>query len=150
MKQSAPMKWYAGSDHAGLDLKNELVAVLQGRGFEVEDLGTKDGASVDYPDYGKAVAERVVAEGALGLLVCGTGNGIAMSANKVRGARAALATESFTARMARLHNDANILVFGARVVGAGVAGEALIAFAEAEFEGGRHQRRVDKLMALEG
>ncbi len=143
------MKWYAGSDHAGLALKNELVAVLRDRGCEVEDLGTTDDASVDYPDYGKAVAERVVAEGALGLLVCGTGNGIAMSATKVRGARAALATESFTARMARLHNDANILVFGSRVVGAGVASEALIAFSDAEFEGGRHQRRVDKLMAIE-
>ncbi len=144
------MKWYAGSDHAGLELKNELIAVLRDRGYEVEDLGTKDGASVDYPDYGKAVAERVVADGALGLLVCGTGNGIAMSANKVHGARAALATESFTARMARRHNDANILVFGGRVVGKGVASDALIAFSEAEFEGGRHKRRVDKLMALEG
>lgn len=144
------MKWYAGSDHAGLDLKNELMAVLRERGEEVEDLGTTSSDSVDYPDYGKAVAERVVAEGALGLLVCGTGNGIAMSANKVKGARAALATESFTARMARLHNDANIIVFGSRVVGAGTASDALVAFCDAEFEGGRHQRRVDKLMAIEG
>ncbi len=142
--------WFAGSDHAGLALKDELVALLRERGCEVTDLGTNSSESVDYADYGKAVASQVVAQpGALGLLVCGTGNGIAMSANKVRGARAALVTESFTARMAKLHNDANILVFGARVVGAGVAGEALLAFADAEFEGGRHQRRVAKLMAIE-
>jgi len=144
------MKWYAGSDHAGFALKNELVEVLRERGCEVEDLGCDGPESVDYADYGGAVAKRVAAEkGTLGLLVCGTGNGIAMSANKVRGARAALATESFAARMARMHNDANILVFGARVVGAGVAKDALIAFIDAEFEGGRHRRRVDKMMALE-
>ncbi len=144
-----PSQWYAGSDHAGLALKNELVTLLKERGCEVTDLGTTSDDSVDYPDFGKAVAERVVAEDALGLLVCGTGNGIMMSANKVRGARAALATESFTARMARLHNNANIIAFGARVVGAGVASDALIAFLEAEFEGGRHKGRVDKIMAIE-
>ncbi len=142
--------WFAGSDHAGLALKDELVRVLRERGCDVEDLGTNSPESVDYADYGKAVAEAVVmTEGALGLLVCGTGNGIAMSANKVKGARAALVTESFTAQMARLHNDANILVFGARVVGVGVASAALAAFADAEFEGGRHQSRVEKLMAIE-
>ena len=143
------MKWYAGSDHAGLTLKRELIALLRARGEEVEDLGTDSDDSVDYPDYGRAVAKRVVADGALGLLVCGTGNGIAISANKVQGARAALATESFTAKMARMHNDANIIVFGARVIGGGVAAEALTAFCEASFEGGRHQRRVDKMMAGE-
>lgn len=143
------MKWYAGSDHAGFELKGALVAYLRERGEEVEDLGTDSEASVDYPDYGQAVAKRVVAESALGLLVCGTGNGIAMAANKVRGARAALATESFTAKMARMHNDANIIAFGARVVGVGTAREALAAFADASFEGGRHQQRVDKIMASE-
>ncbi len=142
-------KWFAGSDHAGLDLKLELIARLRQWGLEVEDLGTDSSASVDYPDYGKAVAKRVVAEGALGLLVCGTGNGIAISANKVKGARAALATDAFTARMARMHNDANLIVFGARVVGVGVAEDALKAFFDAQFEGGRHQRRVDKIMAEE-
>ena len=146
---SSSTRWYAGSDHAGLALKNELVMVLRDRGCEVTDLGTTTDDSVDYPDFAEAVAKRVVAEDALGLLVCGTGNGIMMSANKVRGARAALATESFTARMARLHNNANIIAFGARVVGAGVASDALVAFLEAEFEGGRHQRRVDKMMAIE-
>ncbi len=143
------MKWYAGSDHAGLELKLELIAFLRDQGDEVSDLGTDTSDSVDYPDYGRAVAEKVVAEGALGLLVCGTGNGIAISANKIKGARAALATDAFTARMARLHNDANLIVFGARVVGAGVAIDALGAYRSAEFEGGRHQRRVDKLMGTE-
>ncbi len=142
-------KWFAGSDHAGLDLKLELIERLRQWGLEVEDLGTDSSASVDYPDYGQAVAKRVVAEGALGLLVCGTGNGIAISANKVKGARAALATDAFTARMARMHNDANLIVFGARVVGVGVAEDALKAFCDAQFEGGRHQRRIDKIMAEE-
>lgn len=143
------MKWFAGSDHAGLSLKLELIALLKERGDEVEDLGTTGQESVDYPDYGAKVAERVVAEGCYGLLVCGTGNGITIAANKVKGARAALATDSFTARMARAHNDANLLSFGARVTGGGVAAEALVAFCETSFEGGRHQRRIDKLMAIE-
>ena len=143
------MKWYAGSDHAGLELRRELVDALRARGEEVVDLGPDSSDSVDYPDYAKSVAAKVIEEGALGLLVCGTGNGIAISANKVKGIRAALATDAFTARMARLHNDANVIVFGARVVGAGVAVDALNAFCDAEFEGGRHQRRVDKMMAIE-
>jgi ribose 5-phosphate isomerase B len=143
------MRWYAGSDHAGLELKRDLIAFLKEQGDEVSDLGTDSPDSVDYPDYARSVAQKVVSEGALGLLVCGTGNGIAISANKVKGARAALATDAFTARMARLHNDANLIVFGARVVGAGVARDALAAYRDAEFEGGRHQRRVDKLMAIE-
>ena len=143
------MRWYAGSDHAGLTLKLELIAFLREMGDEVEDLGTDSTDSVDYPDYGRAVAEKVVAEDVLGLLVCGTGNGIAISANKVKGARAALVTDAFTARMARLHNNANLIAFGERVVGVGVACDALAAYRAAEFEGGRHQRRVDKLMAIE-
>ncbi len=141
------MRWYAGSDHAGLGLKRELIAFLKEAGDEVFDLGTDSEDSVDYPDYGRSVAEKVVAESAQGLLVCGTGNGIAISANKVKGARAALATDAFTARMAKLHNNANLIVFGARVVGAGVALDALAAYRVAEFEGGRHQRRVDKIEA---
>ena len=143
------MKWYAGSDHAGLELRRELVDALRARGEEVIDLGPESTESVDYPDYAKSVCAKVIEEGALGLLICGTGNGIAISANKVKGIRAALATDAFTARMARLHNDANVIVFGARVVGAGVAVDALNAFCDAKFEGGRHQRRVDKMMAIE-
>jgi ribose 5-phosphate isomerase B len=143
------MKWYAGSDHAGLALKRELITFLRESGDEVQDLGTDSDESVDYPDYAQAVAEKVVEEDGQGLLVCGTGNGIAIAANKVKGARAAIATDAFTARMARLHNNANIIVFGSRVTGAGVACDALGAYRQAEFEGGRHQRRVQKIMALE-
>ncbi len=145
------MKWYAGSDHAGWELKKLLIARLQELGDEVVDLGTDSADSVDYPDYGAAVARRVAAEdGAFGLLVCGTGVGIAIAANKIAGVRAAVVTDAFTARATRAHNDANVIALGARVIGAGVAEEALLAFRDTEFEGGRHQRRVGKITALEG
>lgn len=143
------MKWFAGSDHAGYRLKQHLCEVLRALGDEVTDLGAESEASVDYPDYGAAVGRRVAAEpGALGLLVCGSGNGIAMAANRIAGVRAALATCEYAARMARAHNDANVIAFGQRITGEGVAEEALRAFRETAFEGGRHQRRVDKLEAL--
>jgi len=143
------MKWYAGSDHAGYLLKQRLVAMLRELGDEVEDLGTDSEESVDYPDYGEAVARRVVDDrGSYGLLVCGTGIGISIAANKIDGARAAVVTNSFTAEAARAHNDANIISMGSRVTGPGVAEEALRVFRATEFEGGRHQRRVDKLDAL--
>lgn len=143
------MKWFVGSDHAGYRLKQHLGAVLRALGDEVVDLGTDSEASVDYPDYGAAVGRRVVAEpGARGLLVCGSGNGIAMAANRVPGARAAVVTEGYAARMARAHNDANVIAFGERITGPGVAEEALRVFRDTPFEGGRHQRRVDKLEAI--
>ena len=143
------MKWYAGSDHAGFKLKQPLVASLRAHGDEVVDLGTDSESSCDYPDFAAAVAHRVVAErGTLGLLVCGTGNGIAMAANKVSGVRAAVVTDAFTAQAARAHNDANVIAVGARVIGAGVAEQALAVFRGTEFEGGRHQRRLDKIDAL--
>jgi ribose 5-phosphate isomerase B len=143
------VKWFAGSDHAGYRLKQRLCEVLRALGDEVTDLGTDSEASVDYPDYGAAVGRRVAAEpGTLGLLVCGSGNGIAMAANRIAGARAAVATCEYAARMARAHNDANVIAFGQRITGEGVAEEALRAFRESAFEGGRHQRRVDKLEAL--
>ena len=142
--------WYAGSDHAGFVLKEILVQRLRDMGDEVDDLGTDSEDSVDYPDFGAAVARKVAAEpGAMGLLVCGTGIGISIAANKVPGARAAVVTDSFTARAARGHNDANIIALGARVSGPGVAEEALLAFRDTAFEGGRHQRRVAKIQALE-
>jgi len=144
------MKWYAGSDHAGLALKRHLVAALRELGDEVVDVGTTDEASVDYPEYGAEVARRVAADlNARGLVVCGTGIGISIAANKVPGARAALVHDSFTAEMARSHNDANIIALGARVVGQGVAESALSTFRRTAFEGGRHQRRVDQLGALD-
>jgi ribose 5-phosphate isomerase B len=144
------MKWFAGSDHAGLALKRQLIDVLRGLGDEVEDVGTLTEASVDYPDFGAAVGRAVVgAAGSRGLVVCGTGIGISIAANKVDGVRAALVHDPYTAAMARAHNDANVVALGARVVGPGVAEAALRAFRDTSFEGGRHGGRVDKINALE-
>ena len=144
------MKWYAGSDHAGLPLKRSLVEMLRALGDDVVYLGTNDGASVDYPEYGAAVGRHVAAErGTLGLVVCGSGIGISIAANKVPGIRCALVHDAFTGAMARVHNDANVIALGARVVGQGVAESALSAFRTAEFEGGRHTRRVEMISALD-
>jgi ribose 5-phosphate isomerase B len=144
------MRWYAGSDHAGLALKQHLVGVLRGLGDTVEDLGTHGGASVDYPTFGAAVGRRVAAEpDAFGLVVCGTGIGIGIAANKVLGVRCAIVHDAFTAELARAHNNANVIALGARVVGTGVAESAVATFRAASFEGGRHQRRVDQLRELE-
>jgi len=140
-------RWIVGADHAGLELKNHLVGVLRALGDQVDDVGTFSADSVDYPDYAAQVARRVAAGEGRGLLVCGTGIGMAMTANKVPGVRAAVVTDAFTARATRAHNDANVMAVGQRVIGAGVAEEALKAFRETEFEGGRHQRRVDKIEA---
>lgn len=140
----------AGSDHAGLHLRAEAVKAAQAAGFEVEDLGPYSGESVDYPDYARQVAEGVAAGRArFGILVCGTGIGMSISANKVHGVRAAHCVTEFDARMARAHNDANVLCMGERVIGPGVAAALVKAFLETPFEGGRHQRRVDKIGALE-
>ena len=145
------MKWFAGADHAGVELKDRLVAMLRELGDDVEDLGTGDTESVDYPDYAERVANAVAnsAGEARGLLVCGTGIGMAIAANKVPGIRAAVVTDGFTARATREHNDANVAALGSRVVGSGVAEEAVRAFRDTAFAGGRHQRRVDKINALD-
>lgn len=145
------MKWYAGSDHAGYTLRRALVKVLAELGDEVVDLGTASATeSVDYPDFGARVARAVAGErGTFGLLVCGTGIGISIAANKVAGVRAARVTDAYSARMARQHNDANVVCLGERVTGVGVAEECLRAFRDTAFEGGRHQRRVDQLAALD-
>jgi ribose 5-phosphate isomerase B len=141
------MRWYVGSDHAGFHLKSAMIKVLEGIGDEIVDLGTKNATdSVDYPDFGIAVARAVVAEPtAKGLLVCGTGIGISIAANKITGARAARVSDTYSARMARSHNDANILAMGERVTGPGAAEDILRAFRDTPFEGGRHARRVEKL-----
>lgn len=144
------MRVAMGADHAGYELKDHLAEMVRGAGHEVDDVGTNSGDSVDYPDFGAAVARKVGSgEAELGILVCGTGIGIAMAASKVRGVRAATCNEIYSATMARAHNDANILALGARVVGAGVAEEIVKAFLETEFEGGRHGRRVGKINSLE-
>jgi ribose 5-phosphate isomerase B len=138
-------KLFVGSDHAGLDLKRELLGVAAELGYEVVDLGTHSSDSTDYPDYAHQVSSAVARGEGLGLLVCGTGLGMSMAANRHRGVRAALCGDMFSASMARKHNDANVICIGARVVGPGLAAEILRAFLSAEFEGGRHQRRVQKI-----
>lgn len=139
-----------GSDHGGLNLKTALNSYLQRRGFAVKDAGTNGDASVDYPDFGQKVAETVVAGDAeLGILICGTGIGMSITANKIPGIRAALVTDVFMARMAKEHNNANILVLGGRVLDEQKACDLVGAWLDATFEGGRHQARLDKITALE-
>ncbi len=134
------------SDHGGYRLKEEIKKILEDGGYEVRDLGTGDEESVDYPDYGHQAA-RAVARGEcqLGILICGTGIGMSITANKVRGIRAALCHDSFSARMSREHNDASILCLGQRVVGTGLALEIVRVWLESSFSGGRHSRRVQKI-----
>ncbi|MSP15880.1 MAG: ribose 5-phosphate isomerase B [Myxococcales bacterium] len=144
------MRWYVGADHAGYCMKDALATMLRGLGDEVIDLGTNSGASVDYPDFGERVARKVAEQqDSLGLLVCGTGVGISMAANKVPGVRAARVTETFSARAAREHNDANVLCLGERVTGAGLAEEIVRVFRDTAFAGGRHARRVEQLAELD-
>jgi ribose 5-phosphate isomerase B len=144
------VKWFVGSDHAGWKLKQLLVHVLKELGDDVSDLGTETEESVDYPQYGADVGQAVVDNAnTLGLVVCGTGIGISIAANKVRGVRCALVHDEFTAEMARAHNDANVMALGARVVGPGVAESALKRFRATPYAGGRHQKRVDQLAKLE-
>ncbi len=144
------MRIAVASDHAGLALKDLLAKHLVELGHEVDDLGTHDEASVDYPDYG-AAAGRSVASGRaeLGVCCCGTGIGIAIAANKVRGVRAAVVHDVSSARLARQHNAANVICFGARLVGTVVATDALEAFLASAFEGGRHAGRIAKIDRLE-
>jgi len=139
-----------GADHAGFPLKEDLKAWLIARGYDVVDLGTQSTESVDYPDYAAAVGSAVTTGKAdCGVLVCGTGIGMAMAGNKVSGVRAAACSDAYTARMSREHNDANILALGARITGRDAAIEILETWLEAEFAGGRHARRVDKLVELD-
>ena len=144
------MRVAVACDHAGFHLKSELVAHLAARGHEVVDLGVHSTESVDYPDFAVKVAGAVTAgEVDWGLLCCGTGVGMAIAANKVAGVRAAVVSDTFSARATRQHNDANVLCLGERVVGPGLAMDIVDAWIHASFEGGRHQRRVDKIDALD-
>ncbi len=139
-----------GSDHGGLALKTALNSYLNRRGFKVTDAGTDSDSSVDYPDFGQKVAESVIAgEADLGILICGTGIGMSIAANKIPGIRAALVTDVFMARMAKEHNNANVLVLGGRVLDEQKACDLVGAWLDASFEGGRHQSRLDKITALE-
>ncbi len=134
------------SDHAGVDLKAALVAALTARGIDVRDLGPATKDSVDYPDMAKRLVDALIeGQSSRGVLICGTGIGIGIAANRNPAIRAATCQDVTTARLARAHNDANILSLGARVIGLQVALDCVEAFLETPFEGGRHQRRVDKL-----
>lgn len=145
------MRIAIGSDHAGFQMKNEIIKHLEGGDYEVKDFGTFVEESVDYPDYAFAVANEVVGGNVdLGILVCGTGIGISIAANKVAGVRCALCGDTFSAHSCREHNDSNILALGSRVIGTGLAFDIVDAFLAAQFQGGRHQNRIDKITKLEG
>ncbi|MBR6411165.1 MAG: ribose 5-phosphate isomerase B [Clostridia bacterium] len=135
-----------GSDHAGYTLKQEVIAHLKEQGLDVTDVGTDSTASCDFPVFAEALCHQIQ-DGtfSLGILICGTGIGMSMVANKCRGIRAACCSETYSARLTRMHNDANVLCFGARVVGSGTALDMVDAFLSTEFLGGRHQRRVDMI-----
>ena len=140
------MKIAMGSDHAGLEMKEFVKGLLAGRGHEVEDVGTHDGASVDYPDFAQAACRKVLAgEAERAILVCGSGVGMSMAANRFKGIRAVLCTDLYLARFSRLHNDANVLCLPGRLMGPGLAEEVVRVWLETPFEGGRHSRRVEKM-----
>lgn len=139
-----------GSDHGGVEMKGDLINYLKRRGVETEDAGTNGSDSVDYPVFGQKVAEIVVAGKAdAGILICGTGIGMSIAANKVPGIRAALVTDVFMARMAKEHNNANVLVLGGRVLDSQKACDLVGAWLDAEYEGGRHQGRLEKIAEIE-
>jgi ribose 5-phosphate isomerase B len=139
-----------GCDHAGFEMKDAVIAHLRERGWEVIDVGTNSADSCDYPSFAHAVCKNIqdgVTE--LGILICGTGIGMSMAANKHRGIRAAACSDTFSARLTRIHNNANVLCFGTRVVGVGLALDLVDNFIDAEFEGGKHERRVNMITAIE-
>ena len=140
-----------GADHGGINLKEILKNYLDERGIEVKDFGTYDSSSCDYPDIAEKVCGAILSgECERGILVCGTGIGMSIAANKVSGIRAAHVTDTYSARMAREHNNAHIICLGERITGCDLAVEIVKAYIDAEFLGGRHGNRVDKIMALEG
>ncbi len=144
------MKIALGCDHGGLEHKSEIAKHLTENGFEVCDFGIYEQVSVDYPDIAVKVCDSIVkGECELGILVCGTGIGMSIAANKVKGIRAAACSEHFSAKFTRLHNNSNVLCLGGRVIGVGTAVELADLFVNTEFEGGRHQRRIDKITEIE-
>ena len=142
---------FIGADSAGYPLKEEVKAYLSGLGYEVHDMGTDSTASCHYPEFAAAVCENVQKnlDGSFGILICGTGIGMSMCANKHKGIRAALCSDTYSAKMTRVHNDANVMCMGARVIGSCLALEMVDAFLSAKYEGGRHQIRLDMMMSLE-
>lgn len=140
------MKVAVASDHAGYDLKQEIVAYLKQLGHEAIDLGTHDGISVDYPEYGKKLGQAV-ADGSAerGIAICGSGIGISIAANRIPGVRAALCGDGLMAKLSRQHNNANVLALGARLIGSETAKDCVVTFLDTAYEGGRHDRRVEML-----
>ena len=144
------MKFYIATDHAGIEYKDFVKDLLTNRGIEVEDLGPFNTDRVDYPDYAQKCAEAVREDaGSFGILICGTGIGMSIAANKVNGVRAALCHDAYTAAMARAHNEAQILCFGQRVLGLGTVESVIEAFLITQPEGNRHTGRVEKIMKIE-
>ena len=144
------MKIAVGCDHGGLEHKNEVVKHLEARGFEVTDFGIYEQKPVDYPDIAVKVTSAIVSgECELGILICGTGIGMSIAANKVKGIRAAACSEHFSAKYTRMHNNSNVLCLGGRVIGIGTAIELVDLFIDTPFEGERHQRRIDKITEIE-
>lgn len=139
-----------GSDHGGFSLKQEIINYFKEQNIDYLDMGCMDGTSIDYPLVAKEVCDTVLSKKAdYGILICGTGIGISISANKIKGIRAALCTDTYMAKYTRLHNNANVLCMGGRVIGPGAACEIVDAFLNNSFEGGRHQRRIDQITELE-
>lgn len=150
MKRGIKLKIAISSDHGGNTLRKEIMDLLEELGFEYEDFGPKDNSSVDYPDYAQPVSEGVAAgKFDKGILICGTGIGMSIAANKVKGIRCALVHDVFSAKATRCHNDSNIIAMGERVIGAGLAREIVAAWLQTDFEGGRHERRIEKITAIE-
>lgn len=144
------MKIAIGNDHSAVELKNHIKEFVEKKGYTVVNFGTDSTDSCDYPEFGEKVGRAVASkECDLGILICGTGIGISLAANKVKGVRAAVCSEPYSARLTRLHNDANIIAFGARVVGPAMAEMIVEEFLNAKFEGDRHQRRVDMITEIE-
>lgn len=140
------MKIIIGNDHSAVEMKNEITEFLEDLGHEVENVGTNDHTSVDYPVFARKVCKKVLEnKDSLGIAICGTGIGISIACNKVKGIRAALCSENFSAKMTRKHNNANVLCLGARVTGIELAKDIVKTFIDEKFEGGRHQKRIDML-----
>lgn len=144
------MKIVLANDHSAVDMKKEILAHLEEKGYQVIDIGTNSPESCDYPVFGERAGKMVASgEADLGILICGTGVGISLAANKVKGVRACVCSEPYSAKLSKMHNDTNILAFGARVVGTELAKMIVDEWLAAEFEGGRHKRRVDMIMEIE-
>lgn len=149
-KQADMKKIVFGNDHSAVQMKKELIPYIEGKGYEVVNVGTDEEKSIDYPVVGEMVANMVASGNAdFGIAVCGTGLGISLACNKVNGIRACVCSDAYTARYSRLHNNCNILCFGARVIGVETAKMLIDEFLDTQFEGGRHARRVDLIMDIE-